>query len=163
MNKEKLLTNFEGALTILAELTQEFCLNNLSTNHKYIIRSNQESFSNHLTSNEISFHKYILTLKNKPLEKNEVIDLLWTDNKVPLWINLSVIKSTDNLTTIELLTSRRLRSEIDLNHMANKFPPFHPVVPLPPAYKEGEKFDINSTTAPKVKKGLWSFIKDLVR
>jgi len=162
MRREKLRDNFEGAIDSLNKLTQELCENQLSDNYRFVIRPNQESVHNHLTENEISFHKKILTLKNRPLEKNETVDLLWTENKVPLWINVSVIKSTNNLTIVELLTSRRLRGESDLNHKANHFPPFHLLVPLPPGHKDGEKFDINWTSQSKNRRGLWALIKELV-
>ncbi|HZY79658.1 MAG TPA: hypothetical protein VFE50_09055, partial [Cyclobacteriaceae bacterium] len=78
---------------------------------------------------EISHHKKILRFAGEEFKKDKVIDLIWNDNKVPLWINISVISIQNNRTTIELLMSRRLRAETDLNHVAEKFPPFHPVMP----------------------------------
>lgn len=162
MRREKLRDNFDGAADSLIKLTRELCSNELSDSHKYILKPNQESVDNHLDEIEILFHKKILGYKGKKLDKEETLDLLWTDNKVPLWINISVIRSTDNLTIIELLTSKRLRSESDLNHIAHKFPPFHPLVPLPPGFKDGDKFDINWTTQRKSRKGLWTMIQDLV-
>src|SRR5690348_9840732 len=145
MRKERLRDNFEGAVDSLVKLTQELCSNKLSANYRYVLKPNLESVDRHLTETEISFHKRILTFRNKPLDENETLDLLWSDYTVPLWINISVIKSTDRSTTIELMTSRRLRNESDFSHVVDKFPPFHPQVPLPPGHENGKKFDINWT------------------
>jgi hypothetical protein len=146
MTQEKLRDNFEGATDSLIKLTREFCTNELSGNYRYILKPNQEAVDSHLDEKEISFLKQILKYRNVRLTKKEVTDLIWSDDKVPLWINTSVIASTDSLTTIELLISRRLRGDNDLNHKADKFPPFHLQVSLPPGYKDGDKFDINWRT-----------------
>ena len=161
MVKEKLKDNIDGALVSLINLTRGLCYNELTENYKYSIKPNQEMVDSHLDTDEISFHKRILAIKDRQLDKNETLNLLWFDNKVPLWINISVMQSTESTTMIELLTSRRLRGESDLNHKADKFPPFHIAVPLPPGLKDGEKFNTNWRIEKK-KKGFWAVIKELV-
>jgi hypothetical protein len=160
MRKEELRENFEGAIDSLIKLTEELCSNTFSGNYRYVVKPNQDSLGSHLTDAEVSFHKRLLTFKNKPLKKSETLDLLWVDDTVPVWINISVVNSTDSLTTIELMTSRRLRGKNGLNHVADQYPPFHPQVHLPPDYKNGEKFDIN--WASQGKKGIWTMIKGLL-
>ena len=163
MRKEKLTDNFDNAVINLLDLTRKLCYNELSGNYRFLLKPNQKSVDNHLDESEVSFHKNLLNYENKLLDKKEVLEQLWTNNKVPLWINISVTESTDSVTTIELLTSRRLRGESELNHKADKFPPFHVAIPLPPGQREGQKFNVNWRKQQKKKKGLWTKIKELVR
>jgi hypothetical protein len=162
MKKEKLTENFDNAVISLLDLTRRLCYNELSSNYRFLLKPNDKSTDNHLDESEVTFHKNLLNYENKLLDKKDVLEQIWTDNKVPLWINISVTESTDSLTTIELLTSRRLRSETELNHKADKFPPFHIAIPLPPGQNDGQKFDVNWRKQQKNKKRLWAKIKELV-
>jgi len=75
---------------------------------------------------------------------NEVADRLILDNKVPVWINCSVIRSTRKISTIELFTSRRFRDDSELYHNLENYPPFHAVIINPPyLFDNKEKFDVN--------------------
>jgi hypothetical protein len=143
MDKSKFRENLEGAIEALMRLTSDLCFNSLSSNYKFLVRPNSETVDAHLNEEEIAFHNQLMTAREKYLTHSEVADLLWTNNKVPFWINTSVLESSDNRTTIELLTSRRLRTENELNKIVDQFPPFHIQVPLPYNLIDGEKFDIN--------------------
>jgi hypothetical protein len=143
MTKDKFKDNLNGAIDSLIKVTMQLCSNSLSSKYRFIVRPNAETVDSHLDHEEILFHSQIMTYKDKYITDKEAIDLLWTNNKVPLWINTSVFESSDTWTTIEFQTSRRLRTENELNKIADQFPPFHIQVPLPPDQVNGEKFDIN--------------------
>ncbi len=162
MTKEKFNPNLNGAIDSLIGLTRTLCSNSFSFQYRFVIRTNIEAVDSHLDHEEVLFHNQVMSYKDKFLTDKEVIDLLWTNDKVPLWINASVLQSSKAWTTIELVTSRRLRSENELNKVADQFPPFHIQVPLPPGQVTGEKFDINWRTKKLRKKGLWGTIKRIV-
>ena len=80
------------------------------------IKPNSLDLSNHLTDSE---KENLITRKkelNKILTANEVADRLIIEEKVPVWINCSVIRSTKKKTTIGLFTSRRFREDSELYH-----------------------------------------------
>jgi hypothetical protein len=162
MTKEKFKDNLSGAIDSLVSLTRELCSNSLTPKYRSLIRPNTTTINAHLDQEEIRFHNELLLNKDKYMVDKEVIDLLWTNNKVPLWINTSVWESSDRWTTIELVTSRRLRTENEQNKVADQFPPFHIQVPLSPDRVDGEKFDINWRMRKLKKKGLWESIKRIV-
>jgi hypothetical protein len=162
MTKDKFKDNLNDAIDSLIGLTSTLCSNSFSSKYRFIVKPNIATVDSHLDQDEILFHSQIVTYKSKYLTDKEVIDLLWTNNKVPLWINTSVWEATDSWTTVELLTSRRLRTENELNKIADQFPPFHIQVPLPVDRVEGEKFDVNWRTRKLKKKGLWERIKGIV-
>jgi len=132
------------------EFTRQVCINELVSNYKYILVPNVRTYDEHLNSKE---HK-ILVLWNKYanilLTADEVVDLLVYDNKVPLWINISILESREKTTIIELLCSRRLRDDEELYHK-EEVPPFHILgPPIPPeiATNKNEsgkisKYDLN--------------------
>jgi len=133
-------------MAVLLLLAKTRCINSFSSNYRFCIRPNTVTVDSHLSQNEIELHDHLLKTVDKYLTDQEVIALLWKNNKVPLWINASILKSSDKWTTIELVTSRRLRTENELNHVADQFPPFHIQIPLPPFPVDGNKFDINLRT-----------------
>lgn len=164
MTREKLTDNFEGAIDSLMSLTKNLCYNDLSGNHKFMVVPNQTSVDTHLDPDEVAFDANTLKYTNKLLTKDQTIDRLWSNNRVPLWINISVRESTSSSTVIELLASRRLRSEDELNHKVDRYPPFHIAVPLPPGHKEGVRFDVNWRCQQKMEKGWWAkLLESLVK
>jgi hypothetical protein len=162
MTKEKFKDNLSGAIDSLVSLTRELCSNSLTPKYRFLIRPNTTTINAHLDQEEIRFHNELLLNKDKYMVDKEVIDLLWTNNKVPLWINTSIWESSDRWTTIELVTSRRLRTENEQNKVADQFPPFHIQVPLSPDRVDEEKFDINWRMRKLKRKGLWESIKRIV-
>jgi hypothetical protein len=158
MKKETFKDNLNSAVILLSELTASLCSNSLSRNLRFSIKPNARTLDSHLSQDEINFHNKVLGKSGDYLNEQEVADFLWTNDKVPLWINISISEAHDDWTTVELLTSRRLRTEKDLNHVVDKFPPFHIQVPLPPNHLDGVKFDINWKTQSQ-KRSLWSLIK----
>ncbi|HEY5751203.1 MAG TPA: hypothetical protein VIU12_34305 [Chryseolinea sp.] len=162
MTKHKFKDNLDGAVEPLMGLAKKCCSNSFSSNYRFTVKPNVDTLDNHLDQGEIAFHYKLLKYRDKYLTAPEVIDLLWTENKVPLWINTSVLESSTQWTTIELMTSRRLRPEEELNKVVDQFPPFHIVLPLPPGAPADEKFDINWRAVKTKNGGLLTFLKRLV-
>ena len=161
MTKDKFRHNLSSAIASLMHLTGSLCSNSFSSNYRFIMRPNALTLDPHLDQEEITFHKKIMTYRDKHVSDNEVVDLLWVNNKVPLWINTSVLESSDTWTTIELVTSRRLRAEEQLNEIVDQFPPFHVQIPLPSDRVEGVKFDVNWRTGKRGREGIWQTIRRL--
>lgn len=147
MDETKFRQHLDTATFHLIEFTEKFCLNNFSNNYKYIITPSSRTFKNdheHLNPEEIAVLKTWNKNQDKLLQAEQVVNLLHHDNKVPIWIDISVYEARPDVTVIDLLCSRRLREESELMHPA--IPPFHLVVALPLNHVDVEisgKFDIN--------------------
>lgn len=144
MDKETFITRLNEASNSALKLAREFTFNKIAENLTYTIKPNSLGLSDHLTDlekgNLINRKKEL----NKTLTVYEVADRLIVDNKVPVWINCSVIRSTRKITTLELFTSRRFRDDSDLYHKTETYPPFHAVIMNPPyLFDNEEKFDVN--------------------
>lgn len=144
MDKEAFITRLNEASKSALKLARDFTFNEIAENLIYTIKPNNLDLSDHLTD----FEKDNLNNRKKELNKtltvNEVADRLILDNKVPVWINCSVIRSTRKITTIELQTSRRFRNDSELYHKMETYPPFHAVIMNPPyLFDSKEKFDVN--------------------
>lgn len=145
MDKEKFIVRLseasESALSLARELTQ----NRFPENLVYKIKPNSLDLSDHLTDlekeNLISRKREI----KKTLTVKQVAERLVIEDKVPVWINCSVIGTRKGEAIIELLTSRRFRSEIELYHQKEGNSPFHALIQLPPylPIDSKDKFDIN--------------------
>lgn len=145
MDRETFKNRLELASESALRLAREFTYNEIAENLNYRINPNSLDLSDHLTDIE----KENLNCRKREINKNfkidEVIDRLTIEDKVPIWINCSVIRSTRKFTTIELFTSRRFRTDSDLYHKSENYPPFHAVISLPPytPIDSKEKFDLN--------------------
>ncbi|MDB5283206.1 MAG: hypothetical protein JWO06_2281 [Bacteroidota bacterium] len=145
MNKQKFKNRLDDSVKLLLAFTGNYCFNELSENCVFTITPNVRIPGAHLNAREISLLNTINTNNGKLYSAGEVVDLLWQDGKVPLWINTSAYSSKPEVTIINLNCSRRLRREDDLNTSAHQYPPFHPGVIQPPDFlKTGNgKYDIN--------------------
>ncbi len=129
MDKETFIIRLNKASESALKVAREFTYNEISEKLMYKIKPNSLDLSNHLTDMEkenlISRKKEL----NKSLTASEVSERLVLENKVPIWINCSVIRSTKKMTTIELFTSRRFRKDSELYHEIETYPPFHAYAP----------------------------------
>lgn len=144
MDKETFITRLNKASSSALKLAREFTFNEIAENLIFKIKPNSLELSDHLTDSE----KENLTDRKKELNKtltaNEVANRLILDNKAPVWINCSVIRSTKKATTIELFSSRRFRDDSELYHKNETYSPFHAVIMNPPyMFDNKEKFDVN--------------------
>lgn len=133
VEKGKFKENLNEVTCMLLQITAKFCYNVLSQNTVYLIVPNSRDKREHLDRLECDVLDIWNKNTNRQLSLDQIVDLLCHDNRVPLWVNISVFESMENITIVELLCSRRLRNENELMHK-DKIPPF---------YEEGIKFDIN--------------------
>jgi len=144
VDKETFITRLKKASNSALKLAKEFTFNEISENCIYKIKPNNLDLSDHLTSSEKENLINRIKELNKTLTINEVSDRLMIENKVPIWINCSVIRSTKKNTTIELFTSRRFRNDFELYNKTENYPPFNAVIINPPyLFDNKEKFDVN--------------------
>ena len=76
------------------------------------------------------------------LTDNEVIDLLYRNNKIPIWIDISVLKSSRKSTTFNLLCAGKYSdNKEEFYYRDDGSAPFGIKSPtFPINYKEGKKF-----------------------
>ena len=139
--KNRLIESSESAKRLAREITT----NRIAEDVIYRITPNSFDLSENLSQLE----KEYLINRSKELRKtftiDEVAERLIIDNKVPLWINCSVIRTNEKVTVIELVTSRRIGEDKELYNQQEKFPPFHVVIQFPPylLIDSKKKFNIN--------------------
>ncbi len=159
MERSKFVKQFREATALIIDFTSNYCYNDLSESCEYLIVPSGRSQSDHLDELEREVLDEWNICENKGLSFEEVVNLLHHDNRVPLWINISVLESTSKKTRIELLCSRRLREEAEVMHQ-NEIPPFHILVSTPFDYSGGaEKFDINWKCQQVKASGFWAYVK----
>lgn len=148
MNKIEFKKHLDEATKMLVEFSKQLCYNDFAENYKYLITPNSrviDKNDEYLNDKEISVLNEWNKYKNKHLEANQIIDLFNHDDKVPVWIDMSIYEARPNLTVIDLFCSRRLRTDNELYHQG-PIMPFHLQVAIPPDHLKVErdgKFDIN--------------------
>ena len=133
------------ATRMVIDFTREHCFNDLPVEYAYIITPNSQTVDpadEHLTEREIAVLQEWNRYEDVPLTADETIALLLYDGKVPVWIDITVRATIEDLTVLQLFCSRRLRKDKDLMHQPG-LPPFHIQVAVPPDYQKGVLFDVN--------------------
>ncbi|MEO6357246.1 MAG: hypothetical protein ABIO56_11485 [Ferruginibacter sp.] len=146
MDKEKFREHFICVTKYLIGFTKEYCYNNLADTYKFIVIPSSRTADKHLNEREIKILKIVNKFQDKLLTVEQVIDLLHQENRVPSWINIEIYEATSRLTVISLFCSRRFSDDNELNYKVDKYPPFHPLIPMPPDHLKIEKdgkFDVN--------------------
>lgn len=147
MDKIKFRYHLDEATKQLIVMTKTLCYNDFSDNYNYILTPNLRTVDKddkHLNEKEISVLNSWNKFEGKLLTATEVVDLINHDNKVPVWIDMTVYEARPDLTVIDLFCSRRLREEKELMHQG--LHPFHVQVATPPDSLKVEidgKFDVN--------------------
>ena len=142
MKKEVFKENLDGISKLTLEIARKIAWNNLSENIYYIIRPNILADSDHLDNEEKTNLKKRKKELRKTLTIDQVLSRLYFSEKIPVWINVSIIEATKKKTTIELVTSRRFRKD-DYMFKSTDFPPFNIAIERPINLNENERFDIN--------------------
>ncbi len=142
MKKEVFKENLDGISKLTLEIARKIAWNNLSENIYYIIRPNILADSDHLDNEEKTNLKERKKELRKTLTIDQVLSRLYFSEKIPVWINVSIIEATKKKTTIELVTSRRFRKD-DYMFKSTDFPPFNIAIERPINLNENERFDIN--------------------
>lgn len=144
MDKLKFRHHLSEATKLLFELTKKLCYNDLHDNCRYLLTPNSRTVDGHLNEEEILILKKWNQYEGDLLTANQIIDLLHHNNKVPVWIDMTIYEARPDLTVINLFCSRRLRDETELMHPG--IPPFHVLVSIPPDNLKAEingRFDVN--------------------
>jgi hypothetical protein len=144
MDKLKFKHHLSEATKLLFELTKTLCYNDLHDNCQYLITPNSRTVDGHLNEEEILILKKWNQYKGQLLTAGQIVDLFHHDNKVPVWIDMTIYEARPDLTVINLFCSRRLRDETELMHPG--IPPFHVLVSIPPDNLKAEineRFDVN--------------------
>lgn len=126
-------------------LAREMVSNHLPDKFRYRIILNASYDGNPLTPQEQVFLKDAADRRSVPVSGEEVVAMLWRNDKVPEWIDIYVKSVREHSTVLELLCCGRFTASNDhLYHKPEGHPPFHVQSPrLPPRWnKENPKFDL---------------------
>ncbi|MDQ1165956.1 hypothetical protein [Flavobacterium sp. SORGH_AS_0622] len=140
MTKREFLFHLNGASFVALKFAEKFVKNKLVTDFKYnlilTVASNIDG------SNKFDIFPEDNNIIKLDLTDNEVVDILYRNNKIPVWIDISVLKSSRKTTTFNLLCSGKYtddKNEYYYNY--NGSGPFGVKGPnFPINYKEGKKF-----------------------
>jgi hypothetical protein len=166
MDQQKFAVHLDHSLQLLIDLSAQYCYNSITDTYQFVIvPSNREAHS----GLDLSEARHLIAMNgcaDRLLSKQEAIELLCNNEKVPLSINITVYESKPDLTIIHLLCSRRLRHGNEFSDKTVKYPPFNVQVLLPPNFSlngKNEKFDINwkKEADSRKKTGLLTKIKGL--
>lgn len=133
------------------EFAQAFLDEKLPDAMRFRVRLNCSYDGNPLRSDETLYPEDSSLERAKGLlscREEEVVDVLWREDKIPEWIDISVVNEVDRTTILELKCCGRFTSdERLLYHAWQGRPPFQAVGPtLPPKYQKGQKFSIHHRT-----------------
>ena len=133
---------------MLVDFTKTLCYNEIVHNYKYRITPNSRTVDKddeHLTDSEIAVLNIWNKYENSFLTADQIVDLFNHDNKVPVWVDMTIYEARQEVTIIDLFCSRRLRDDNELYHQG-QIMPFHLQVATPPDHlkvEENGKFDVN--------------------
>lgn len=138
--EEKLFSqNFSKAINTLLPFAQEFLIETLPKELKYLVFLNQSYDKNELVGDEKLFPEDSLPENGVKLFdfKEQVTNYLWRDEKIPEWINLHIHSFDEEKTFISIVCCGRFTSdERLLYHKHEGYQPFHVLSPsLPIDYK----------------------------
>ncbi len=146
MDRQTFIDHFKLLLVHLDDWTSQNCFNKLSDNYQFIIEPSERTVSGHLTEKENGYLKIWNKLQGRQISFDQVVDLLYQDNKTPKWVDSSIYYSTPSLTVVHLFFSREFRDENEVYYLDRGTGPFKAVVGIPPDNRkivEGDKFDVN--------------------
>jgi hypothetical protein len=136
----------EEAAKAAIEFARNQVTNKLLAQYKFVIAPDGDDAREGLSEEE---NKRLVTRikeKDTVFTIEEAVNRLWSRERVPVFIDISVHESRKDFTLIHLLTDGRLRKEDkDLYYTQGPMPPFHVCLRLPPYqdFDSIEKFDVN--------------------
>ncbi|MFD2943067.1 hypothetical protein [Flavobacterium notoginsengisoli] len=146
MTKEDFLFHLQGASFVTLKFAERYVKDKLVTDFKYnvilTVASNIDG------SNKFDIYPEENDIIKLDLTEIEVVDLLYRNNKIPIWIDISVLKSSRKSTTFNLLCSGKYSNDKnDYYYNQNGSGPFGVKSPkLPINYKEGNKIKLRPFT-----------------
>ena len=105
MTKQEFLFHLQGASLVSLKFAENYIKNKLTTDFKYNVILNASTDNPNLTQFDI----YPEDNKKMKLDltDNEVVELLYRNGKVPVWIDINVLKSNRKSITFNLLCAGR--------------------------------------------------------
>lgn len=140
MTKQEFLSRLQGASLISLKFAERYVKDKLTSDFKYnVIFTPPNIYGN---ADQFDFYPEDEGIIKLNLTDNDVVDLLYRKNKIPVWIDISVLKSSKKSTTFNLLCAGRYsENKEEYYYLDDVFPPFGIKGPtFPIGYKEGEKF-----------------------
>ena len=142
MTKPEFLFHLKGSSIIALKFAENYVKNKLTTDFKYDVKLNVSQDNANLKGFDIYIEDNGVVKLD--LFDNEVVDLLYRNGKIPVWIDISVLKSDGKTTTFNLLcTGRYSDNKNEYYYNNNGSGPFGIKSPaFPINYKEGVKFKL---------------------
>lgn len=137
MTKQEFLFHLQGASLVSLKFAERYVKDKLTTDFKYNVIFTPANIYENI--NQFDFYPENEGNIKLNLTDNEVVDLLYRKNKIPVWIDINVLKSSRKSTTFNLLCAGRY-SDIKEEYYYNDdaFAPFGIKGPtFPIGYKEG--------------------------
>lgn len=141
MNREDFRFRLDDAVNSLVKFTQNYCHNNFAKSYIYKLEPSEKYY--HVNMDE--FAKKVLDAMlniDKTLTQEQLLDLLYIDDKIPNWINIQICESLPERTVIQVTATREWRAYKQAINDSDKWEIFHKLVALPPGYNQ-DAFDIN--------------------
>ncbi|MTH16822.1 hypothetical protein [Flavobacterium sp. LC2016-01] len=140
MTREEFLFHLKGASFMALKFAENYVKDKLATDFKYNLLFTSANMSGDASKFDI-YPEDDGSIKSN-LTDNEVVDLLYRKNKVPIWIDISVLESNRKNTILHLACAGRYsNNKEDYYYKNDGSAPFGVKSPtLPIGYKEGKKF-----------------------
>jgi len=145
MTRNEFSTLLEKVTKLDYEFGSKFVVNHLPERYRYLI--NITAIYDELVGDEETFPNEAMSEYDytSPLTHEEVVSRLWKNNKIPVWIDISIFKADKEFTYFTLLCCNRFSAdEKNYYYTRNKTGPFGIKSPVhPPGWKESDgKFDL---------------------
>jgi len=140
MTKEDFLFHLQGASYVALKFAEGYVKNKLVTDFKCNVILTVAG--NIIGAKQFEIYPEEKDIIELDLTDNEVVDLLYRNNKIPIWIDINVLKSSRKSTTFNLLCSGKYSDDKnDYYYNQNGSRPFGVKSPkFPINHKEGNKF-----------------------
>lgn len=140
MTKLEFLFHLKGASFVSLKFAERYVIDKLTTNFKYNVTFTKANTYGNI--DRFDFYPKDDGIVKLNLSDNEVADLLYRKNKIPIWIDINVFKVEDEVTTLNVACAGLYSESKEEYYYSNDgFAPFGikgPIFPI--GYKEGEKF-----------------------
>ncbi len=145
MEKPLLRRQLERATEIAIEFARRYCHQRLLGPAVYRVLPNQ-SFDENRSPDEVVFPDEAgAALDATPWSGDRVVDWLWRDGRVPVWVDISVFDERSSEVVVQLLCAGRWSANPERLHYeldGHRSPFGIKSPPLPRAWQDGDQFDI---------------------
>jgi len=159
MTKEEFLFHLQGASITALKFAERYVKDKLETDFKYNVILSVSTDDPSLT--QFDLYPEDQGIIKLDLTDTEVVDLLYRKDKVPVWIDISVLKSSKKSTTFNLLCAGRYTdNKKEYYYNCNGSGPFGIKGPnFPLHYVAGEKFRLHNNFIFSLKDFITSIVK----